>query len=93
MKQVSSQPLLCLVLFLAGCVCFLVALNPEWLAGESMGGAPAGGGRIPGLEPPKPPAKVEEEEVKPEAPKAPAHERKPEEASPGKDPAPSSGTP
>ena len=57
MKHVSSQPLLCVLLFVAGCLCFLVALNPEWLSGEPAG-TPSGGGRIPGLEPPKKPAGV-----------------------------------
>jgi hypothetical protein len=89
MKRVSSQPLFCLALFLAGCLCFLVAWNPEWWTGESYG-APAGG-RIPGLEP-KPAAKTEEL-VKPEAAKALKEERTPEETSPGKDAVPSHGTP
>lgn len=53
MKLVSSQPLLCVLLFVAGCLCFLAGLNSSWLTDE-YDGAPAGGGRLPGLEPRKP---------------------------------------
>ena len=88
MKRVSSQPLLCVALFLAGCLCFLVAWNPEWLSGEDEYGGPVGGGRIPGLEPP---AKMEEAEA-PETPEVPKEERKPEDTSHGKDPAASPGS-
>ena len=91
MNRVSSQPLLCVALFLAGCLCFLVALNPEWLSGEAGDGGPGGGGRIPGLEPHKPPAQTEET-VTPETPEVPKEERKPEDTSRGKDPAASPGS-
>ncbi len=53
MKPVSSQPLLCVLLFVAGCLCFLAGLNSSWLTDEFRDSGPSGGGRLPGLEPRK----------------------------------------
>jgi hypothetical protein len=101
MKPVSA-PIVCICLFVAGCLCFLVGLNSPWLSdgAEDGGGSPAGG-RIPGLEPRRAPVPeaakgedtVEEEtEAEDEDPAAPRRKRKTEESSPGPDGSPAPGT-
>ena len=94
MKHVSSHPLLCLCLFLAGCLCFFTALKPAWLPDEDEGG-PAGGGHVPGLAPPQRPAKPqgEKETTKAgEGAKDPATPAPEEEKVPAKEGVPAPGS-
>ena len=93
MRSTSLPVLGCVCLFLAGCLCLLVGLNYSWLPDEASDGASSGGGgRIPGLEPPRrapEPVKPEEEEKPP----TPKDERQEDGKAPGTDKGPPAGSP